>query len=43
MKEKLYDLSESPLAYKDIDHVIQSEIDLIAPLVKLKPLAVVKG
>lgn len=39
----LWDFGESPLAYKDIDHVIQSELDLIKPLVKLKPLGVVKG
>ena len=44
MKGKdLYDLGESPLAYKDIDEVIKSELDLIKPLVKLKPLGVVKG
>ncbi len=42
-KEKLMDLSEAPLAYKDIDEVIESELDLIKPLVKLKPLGVVKG
>ncbi len=43
-KEKgLYDLSEAPQAYKDIDTVIESELDLINPLVKLKPLGVVKG
>lgn len=38
-----YDLSESPRAYKDIDTVIQAQLDLISPLVKLKPLGVVKG
>ncbi len=43
-KEKgRYDLSEAPQAYKDIDTVIESELDLIKPLVKLKPLGVVKG
>jgi tRNA-splicing ligase RtcB len=43
-KEKgLYDLSESPLAYKNIDDVIQAELDLIKPLVKLKPIGVLKG
>ncbi len=40
---ELFDLSESPLAYKNIDEVIQSELDLIKPLVKLRPLGVVKG
>jgi tRNA-splicing ligase RtcB len=39
----LFDLSEAPLAYKDIDEVIKAELDLIEPLVKLSPLAVVKG
>lgn len=43
-KEKgTYDLGEAPQAYKDIDTVIESELDLIKPLVKLKPLGVVKG
>ena len=42
-KEKLLDLSEAPQAYKDIEEVIQSELDLIAPQVKLLPIAVVKG
>jgi tRNA-splicing ligase RtcB len=37
------DLGEAPQAYKDIEDVIESELDLIKPLVKLKPLAVVKG
>ena len=40
---KLYDLSEAPLAYKDIDEVIKAELDLITPLVKLRPLGVIKG
>ena len=39
----LLDLSEAPLAYKDIDEVIKSELDLIEPVVKLSPLAVVNG
>ncbi len=38
-----YDLGEAPQAYKDIDQVINAELDLIKPLVKLKPLGVVKG
>jgi tRNA-splicing ligase RtcB len=41
--KNLFDLGESPLAYKNIDEVIQSELDLIKPVVKLKPLGVVKG
>lgn len=42
-KQKLWDLGESPLAYKDIDQVIQAEMDLIEPVVKLSPLGVIKG
>ncbi len=38
-----YDLGEAPQAYKNIEDVIESELDLIKPLVKLTPLAVVKG
>lgn len=41
--KKLRDLSEAPPAYKDIDAVMSAESDLVKPLVKLKPLAVVKG
>ena len=37
------DLGEAPQAYKDIDTVIAAELDLIRPVVKLRPLAVVKG
>jgi len=37
------DLGEAPQAYKDIDTVIEAELDLIKPLVKLRPLGVVKG
>lgn len=37
------DLSEAPQAYMDIDEVIESELDLIEPLVRLTPLAVLKG
>ena len=42
-KEKLLDLSEAPLAYKDIDEVMAAQADLVRPLVKLRPLAAVKG
>ena len=38
-----YDFGEAPQAYKDIDHVIACELDLIEPLVKLRPLGVIKG
>jgi len=37
------DLSEAPGAYKDIDEVIANEADLVKPIVKLTPLAVLKG
>jgi tRNA-splicing ligase RtcB len=40
---KRLDFSEAPLAYKDIDTVIQAESDLVKPIVRLSPLAVVKG
>ena len=39
----LLDLSEAPPAYKDIDKVIEAELDLIEPVVKLSPLGVIKG
>jgi len=42
-KLNLPDLSEAPLAYKDIDQVINAELDLIVPLVVLRPLGVIKG
>ncbi len=37
------DLGEAPQAYKDIESVIDSEADLVKPVVKLHPIAVVKG
>lgn len=40
---KVLDLSEAPQAYKDIDAVIAAELDLIQPIVKLSPMAVLKG
>lgn len=42
-KMSCYDFGESPLAYKDIDEVIQSQLDLIEPIVKLSPIGVIKG
>ena len=42
-KGGMLDLSEAPLAYKDIDSVIDAEDDLVKPLVRLRPLGVVKG
>ena len=40
---RMYDLGEAPQAYKAIETVIEAELDLIRPVVLLKPLAVVKG
>ena len=37
------DLSEAPQAYKDIEDVIDAERDLVEPLVRLVPLASLKG
>ena len=39
----LLDLSEAPEAYKDIEEVMEAQQDLVKPLVRLKPLGVVKG
>lgn len=44
----LYDLTEkgldeAPGAYKDIEEVIAKQQDLVQPLVRLAPLAVIKG
>jgi len=39
----LLDLEEAPPAYKDIEMVIKAQLDLIEPLVKLRPLGVLKG
>ena len=35
-------LDEAPSAYKDIDEVLAQESDLVKPIVKLRPLAVIK-
>ena len=37
------DYDEMPAAYKDIDRVIANERDLVQPVARLTPLAVVKG
>ncbi len=42
-KSDLLDFGEAPPAYKNIDMVIESELDLIKPVVKLKPIGVIKG
>lgn len=36
-------LDEAPGAYKNIEDIMRNQIDLVKPLVKLVPLAVVKG
>jgi len=40
---KVEDLDEAPGAYKDIDVVMQNQTDLVRPIKKLRPLAVIKG
>ncbi|HLR34666.1 MAG TPA: RtcB family protein [Tissierellales bacterium] len=37
------DYSEAPMAYKDIEEVLENQSDLVKPLVKLRPLGVIKG
>jgi tRNA-splicing ligase RtcB len=37
------DYDEMPMVYKDIDRVIEAQSDLVRPLHRLLPLAVVKG
>jgi len=37
------DLEEAAGAYKDIDEVIENQLDLVEVLVELRPLAVIKG
>jgi tRNA-splicing ligase RtcB len=37
------DYEEMPQAYKDIDHVMENQADLVTPLHRLTPMAVVKG
>jgi tRNA-splicing ligase RtcB (3'-phosphate/5'-hydroxy nucleic acid ligase) len=37
------DLDEAPGSYKDIESVMANQVDLVEPIVKLRPLAVIKG
>lgn len=37
------DLDEAPGSYKSIDEVMANQVDLVEPIVKLRPLAVIKG
>jgi len=39
----LLDCSEAPAAYKDINWVMEQQVDLVEPIVKLKPLICMKG
>lgn len=39
----ILDVSESPGAYKNIDLVMSNQVDLVTPIVKLKPLICLKG
>lgn len=38
-----YDLEEAPQAYKPIDEVMAAQSDLVEPVIRLRPLGVVKG
>ncbi|MBI3037862.1 RtcB family protein [bacterium] len=38
-----YDFGEAPQAYKQIEEVIENQLDLIEPIEKLRPLGVIKG
>ena len=42
-KKGQHQVDEAPMCYKDIDDVIQSETDLVEPIVKLYPIGVIKG
>jgi len=42
-KKRGLDLSEAPAAYKDVEAVMESQSDLVEPVVRLHPLGVVKG
>ena len=44
VKAKKDDVAEEcAAAYKDIDEVMENQKDLVKPLVKLRPIGVVKG
>lgn len=36
-------VEEAPLAYRDIVEVVEDEVDLVRPVIRLEPLAVLKG
>ena len=37
------DLDEAPGAYKDVEEIMKQQADLVVPIVKLRPLASIKG
>jgi len=37
------DLDEAPGAYKDIDRVMENQMDLVEILVRLRPIGSIKG
>ena len=37
------DLGEAPGAYKDIEEVMDAQSDLVTPIIKLRPIGVIKG
>jgi tRNA-splicing ligase RtcB len=37
------DLDEATGAYKDIEEVMDNQMDLVSPMIQLRPLAVMKG
>ena len=39
----MMDVAESPAAYKDVEEVLRNEADLVEPLVKVRPIIVLKG
>lgn len=42
-QQAVFDFGEAPQAYKNIDAVMRSQLDLVEPVVKLRPLGVIKG
>lgn len=36
-------VEEAPCAYRDIREVLEDEVDLVRPVLRLEPLAVLKG
>ncbi|NCB37256.1 MAG: RtcB family protein [Erysipelotrichia bacterium] len=42
-KGETFDFGEAPQAYKNIDEVMHSQTDLVEPIVKLRPMGVIKG